>query len=80
MDLTHLDLVGLVGFNVLVSIASLALLSLGLGVIFGLMKIINLAHGEFLMLGAYTTVLTTNAGFSVSVLAHGGSNILAVAQ
>jgi branched-subunit amino acid ABC-type transport system permease component len=65
MDLTHLDLIGLVGFNVLVSIASLVLLSLGLGVIFGLMKIINLAHGEFLMLGAYTTVLTTNAGLNI---------------
>ena len=57
-----MDLFGLVGFNVLVSIASLLLLSLGLGMIFGLMKIINLAHGEFLMLGAYATVLTTNAG------------------
>jgi urea transport system permease protein len=65
MDVNHLDLVGLVGFNVLVSIASLLLLSLGLGVIFGLMKIINLAHGEFLMLGAYTTVLTTNAGLNI---------------
>jgi urea transport system permease protein len=65
MDVNYLDLVGLVGFNVLVSIASLLLLSLGLGVIFGLMKIINLAHGEFLMLGAYTTVLTTNAGLNI---------------
>jgi urea transport system permease protein len=65
MDVNHLDLAGLVGFNVLVSIASLLLLSLGLGVIFGLMKIINLAHGEFLMLGAYTTVLTTNAGLNI---------------
>ena len=50
MDLTHLDLIGLVGFNVLVSIASLVLLSLGLGVIFGLMKIINLAHGSLAIL------------------------------
>ena len=62
-----MDLIGLVGFNVLGSIASLVLLSLGLGVIFGLMKIINLAHGEFLMLGAYATVLTTNAGLNIWV-------------
>ena len=60
-----MDLVGLVGFNILGSIAALLLLSLGLGVIFGLMKIINLAHGEFLMLGAYATVLATNAGLNI---------------
>lgn len=60
-----MELAALVGFNVLVSIASLLLLSLGLGVIFGLMKIINLAHGEFLMLGAYATVLSTNAGLNI---------------
>ena len=50
-------LAALIGFNVLNSIASLVLLSVGLGVIFGMMKIINLAHGEFLMLGAYATVI-----------------------
>lgn len=60
-----MDLAGLIGFNVLGSIASLLLLSLGLGVIFGLMKIINLAHGEFLMLGAYATVLSANAGLNI---------------
>ena len=60
-----MELAALVGFNVLVSIASLLLLSLGLGVIFGLMRIINLAHGEFLMLGAYATVLSTNAGLNL---------------
>ncbi|HTW70226.1 MAG TPA: branched-chain amino acid ABC transporter permease, partial [Acetobacteraceae bacterium] len=49
-------LAALIGFNVLNSIAALVLLSIGLGVIFGMMKIINLAHGEFLMLGAYATV------------------------
>ena len=34
-----------------------ALLSLGLAVIFGLLKIINFAHGAMYMLGAMTTVL-----------------------
>jgi urea transport system permease protein len=33
----------------------LVLLSLGLSIIFGLMRVINLAHGEFMMVGAYTT-------------------------
>lgn len=58
-------LAALIGFNVLSSIASLLLLVIGLGVIFGLMKIINLAHGEFLMLGAYATVLSAHAGVNI---------------
>jgi urea transport system permease protein len=33
------------------------LMALGLAIIFGQMKVINMAHGEFLTLGAYTTVL-----------------------
>lgn len=60
-----MDLATLVGFNVLTSIASLLLLVIGLGVIYGLMRIINLAHGEFLMLGAYATVLSARAGVNV---------------
>lgn len=41
----------------LTSISVLVLLSLGLAIIFGLRGIINLAHGEFVMLGAYLTLL-----------------------
>lgn len=47
--------------------ASLFLLCLGLAIIFGMMKIINLAHGEFIMLGAYATVISTNAGVNIWV-------------
>jgi urea transport system permease protein len=32
----------------------LVLLALGLSIIFGLMRVINLAHGEFMMVGAFT--------------------------
>ncbi len=60
-------LTGLVLFNVVNAIAVLVLLSLGLGVIYGMMRIINLAHGEFLMLGAYATVVSTNAGLNLWV-------------
>jgi branched-subunit amino acid ABC-type transport system permease component len=60
-------LAALIGFNVLNSVAALVLLSIGLGVIYGMMRIINLAHGEFLMLGAYATVVTTNAGLNLFV-------------
>ena len=47
--------------------ASLFLLCLGLAIIFGMMKIINLAHCEFIMLGAYATVISTNAGVNIWV-------------
>jgi urea transport system permease protein len=44
------------------SIASVLLLAaLGLAVVFGLMGVINMAHGEFMMVGAYTTFLVQNA-------------------
>ncbi len=62
-----MDLAAILGLNVLSGIASLALVSLGLAIIFGMMRIINLAHGEFLMLGAYATVVSTNHGLNVWV-------------
>ena len=36
-----------------------ALVALGLAIIFGVMDIVNFAHGEFLMVGMYTTFLTS---------------------
>lgn len=62
-----MDLAGLLGFNVLTGIATLALITLGLGVIYGMMRIINLAHGEFMMLGAYTAVVSVDAGVNIWV-------------
>lgn len=40
----------------------LMLVSLGLAIIFGLMNVINMAHGEFLMLGAYAVLAGTEMG------------------
>ena len=41
------------------SLSSIILLtSLGLAITFGLMRVINMAHGEFLMIGAYMTYVT----------------------
>ena len=44
-----------------ISIGSVLLIvALGLAIIFGLMGVINLAHGELIMLGAYTTFVVQN--------------------
>jgi len=39
----------------------LAMMALGLTIIFGVMDIVNFAHGEFLMVGMYTGLLTAQA-------------------
>ena len=42
-----------------VAIGSVLLIAaLGLAIVFGLMGVINLAHGELMMLGAYSTYIT----------------------
>ncbi|QGZ29912.1 urea ABC transporter permease subunit UrtB [Stutzerimonas stutzeri] len=45
------------GFNGLSVFCVLLLMALGLAIIFGQMGVINMAHGEFLTVGAYTTYL-----------------------
>ncbi|GAA3762572.1 branched-chain amino acid ABC transporter permease [Plantactinospora mayteni] len=52
-------------FNGLVSGAFYALLALGLAVIFGMLRVVNFAHGAFYMLGAFGAyVLLAEAGVS----------------
>lgn len=49
-----------------ISLSSILLLAaLGLAITFGLMGIINMAHGEFIMVGAYTTYVVQKALGSV---------------
>ncbi|HEX9450341.1 MAG TPA: branched-chain amino acid ABC transporter permease, partial [Burkholderiales bacterium] len=47
--------------------AFLILASAGLAIVFGMMGVINMAHGEFIMCGAYVTVGLVNAGFPLIV-------------
>jgi len=49
--------------NVVYGIATLAILALGLAVIFGLLGVLNLAHGELIMLGAYCAWVTQAHGW-----------------
>ena len=60
MDFTAIFLI-----QVAYAIASLALISVGLAVIYGMMRVINFAHGEFLMLGGYAVILPVQAGVNL---------------
>ena len=48
--------------EILNSITVLVLLALGLAVIFGMMRIVNLAQGEFFTIGAFTTLAAVRFG------------------
>lgn len=58
---------------VLNSFGVIALSALGLAIIFGMMGIINLAHGEFMMIGAFTTTLTYHRGVPLALAIALGS-------
>ena len=60
-----MDYAGVVCLEILYMIAFLALTSAGLAVVFGMMRVINLAHGEFVMLGGYTTIACYNNGINI---------------
>jgi branched-chain amino acid transport system permease protein/urea transport system permease protein len=58
------------GLDALSFILALLLVALGLIIVFGLMNVINMAHGEFFLLGAYVVVLseTLGGGFWLGLL------------
>lgn len=79
-----MDFVAVAVLRVLAGVAVLALLAIGLAVIFGAMRVINLAHGEFLMLGGYAAILAEARGvdlwiamFVVAPLAVGAVGLAA---
>src|SRR5204862_6303087 len=39
-----------------------ALMSIGLGLVFGVMRVVNFAHGDFMMLGMYLTYFYAVSG------------------
>ncbi|OCP21358.1 MULTISPECIES: urea ABC transporter [unclassified Ensifer] len=47
------------------AVGNLALISVGLAVIFGMMRVINLAHGEFIMLGGFTAIFSAQSGINI---------------
>lgn len=53
--------------NVLSAISLLFIAAIGLAVIFGVMGVVNLAHGEFIMMGAYVSYLVARGGLPVAL-------------
>jgi branched-subunit amino acid ABC-type transport system permease component len=51
--------------SLLTTVSILIIISIGLAVVFGMMRVINLAHGEFLMLGAFFTLSGHRAGLNI---------------
>lgn len=58
----ELDFLATVLLSSLSSASILLIATLGLAVVYGLMGVINLAHGEFLMVGAYSALTATQVG------------------
>ncbi|MEJ8846648.1 branched-chain amino acid ABC transporter permease [Variovorax rhizosphaerae] len=54
------------GLNLLYALSTLALTTLGLAVVFGLLGVMNMAHGEFVMLGAYAVVTVQSWGWPIA--------------
>ncbi len=53
------------GFDLATTVSILILVLLGLAVIFGMRGVINLAHGEFIMLGAFATLTGVRGGLNI---------------
>lgn len=51
-----------IGLNFLYQLTVLAMAGLGLAIVFGLLGVMNMAHGEFMMVGAYAMVIAQQAG------------------
>lgn len=60
-----MDIVTGVAFDIVSFGAIIVLVVMGLGVIASMMGIFNFAHGEFVLLGAYTVYLTHSRGYPV---------------
>ena len=58
------DFVGILS-QIIFATSILIIASLGLAIIFGMMGVINLAHGALITAGAYAAFAVTNAGFSL---------------
>lgn len=62
------NIVVMQGFSGLSMFSVLLLMALGLAIIFGQMGVINMAHGEFMTIGAYTTVFLSKLAVKYGIV------------
>jgi len=74
-----MSIVAMQGFAGLILFSVFLLMALGLAIIFGQMGVINMAHGEFMILGAYMTYLTSHLFQSYIPDLYGGYFFVAMA-
>ncbi|GGC87111.1 branched-chain amino acid ABC transporter permease [Chelatococcus reniformis] len=60
-----MDYIVIIVLQLAVTVANLALIAAGLAIVFGMMRVINFAHGEFLMLGGYAAIVSHRAGVNL---------------
>src|ERR1700750_481098 len=77
MDISLVDFLQALSAGILVG-SAYALMCIGLGIIFGSMRVINFAQGDFLMLGMYVAFyLTTGSGILAFLGPYAGPIIAA---
>lgn len=64
------NIVVMQGFSGLSLFSVLLLMALGLAIIFGQMGVINMAHGEFMTIGAYTTVFLSKLAVKYDIVGY----------
>lgn len=77
-----MDQIAILFLGIASDIASLVLISIGLAIIFGMMRVINFAHGEFMMLGAFFALTCVRIGLPLwlaIVVASAGTAVLGMA-
>jgi urea transport system permease protein len=74
-----MSIMAMQGFAGLILFSVFLLMALGLAIIFGQMGVINMAHGEFMILGAYMTYLTSHLFQSYIPDLYGGYFFVAMA-
>jgi|TARA_B100001964_G_scaffold22700_1_gene22825 branched-chain amino acid transport system permease protein/urea transport system permease protein len=52
-----------IALNVVYEVTTLFVIVLGLAIVFGLLRVMNLAHGEFIMIGAYSAYFCQDQGW-----------------
>lgn len=74
-----MSILAMQGFAGLILFSVFVLMALGLAIIFGQMGVINMAHGEFMILGAYMTYLTSHLFQGYAPSLYGGYFFVAMA-